>query len=224
MSRTLISSGSTFEKTAGYSRAVVQGQWCFVSGTTGYDYRSMQIPTGLEDQIANCFKTIGAVLDEAGFSLDDVVRVTYIVSDRSLVPRALACVGSYFRDIRPAATMMGSVAEKGRVGDWRGNGRRIGGSCCRRLSHCRCLTPRHGSVSSRRSPNRTGGFTASGSPVGSCVSHTEHPGNRGQQVIGLAGAAQLPPCGARCVRWVVEPVDASTTPHLERPRFLHLGM
>ena len=108
--------------------------------------------------------------------------------------------------------------------DWRGNGRRIGGSCCRRLSHCRCLTPRHGSVSSRRSPNRTGGFTASGSPVGSCVSHTEHPGNRGQQVIGLAGAAQLPPCGARCVRWVVEPVDASTTPHLERPRFLHLGM
>ena len=106
MSRTLISSGSTFEKTAGYSRAVVQGQWCFVSGTTGYDYRSMQIPTGLEDQIANCFKTIGAVLDEAGFSLDDVVRVTYIVSDRSLVPRALACVGSYFRDIRPAATMM----------------------------------------------------------------------------------------------------------------------
>ena len=58
MSRTLISSGSTFEKTAGYSRAVVQGAWCFVSGTTGYDYRSMQIPAGLEDQIANCFKTI----------------------------------------------------------------------------------------------------------------------------------------------------------------------
>ena len=106
MSRTLISSGSTFEKTAGYSRAVVQGEWCFVSGTTGYDYRSMQIPAGLEDQIANCFKTIGAVLDEAGFSLDDVVRVTYIVSDCGLVPRALACVGSYFRDIRPAATMM----------------------------------------------------------------------------------------------------------------------
>ena len=89
MSRTLISSGSTFEKTAGYSRAVVQGAWCFVSGTTGYDYRSMQIPDGLEDQIANC-----------------VVRVTYIVSDRSLSPGALACVGSYFRDIRPAATMM----------------------------------------------------------------------------------------------------------------------
>ena len=106
MSRTLISSGSTFEKTAGYSRAVVQGDWCFVSGTTGYDYQTMQIPSGLEDQIANCFKTIGAVLDEAGFSLADVVRVTYIVADRGLVPQALACVGSYVRDIRPAATMM----------------------------------------------------------------------------------------------------------------------
>ena len=106
MSRTLISTGSTFEKTIGYSRAVVQGEWCFVSGTTGYDYRSMQIPTGLEDQIANCFKTIGEVLDEAGFSLDDVVRVTYIVADSGLVPQATTCVGSYFRDIRPAATMI----------------------------------------------------------------------------------------------------------------------
>ena len=66
----------------------------------------MQIPTGLEDQIANCFKTINAVLDEAGFSLADVVRVTYIVADRSLIPQAMACVGSYFRDVRPAATMM----------------------------------------------------------------------------------------------------------------------
>ena len=106
MSRTLISSGSTFEKTAGYSRAVVQGEWCFVAGTTGYDYRTMQIPTGLEEQIANCFKTIGAVLEEAGFSLADVVRVTYIVSDRSLVAGALACVGSYFGEVRPAATML----------------------------------------------------------------------------------------------------------------------
>ena len=106
MSRRLISTESTFEKTLGYSRAVVQGEWCFVSGTTGYDYRSMQIPSGLEDQIANCFKTINAVLDEAGFSLADVVRATYIVSDPSLVPRSMTCVGSYFGDIRPAATMI----------------------------------------------------------------------------------------------------------------------
>ena len=106
MPRTLISSGSTFEKKVGYSRAVVQGEWCFVSGTTGYDYSSMQIPDGLEDQIANCFKTIGGVLEQAGFSLDDTVRVLYIVSDRSLVAGVTACVGSYFGDIRPASTLI----------------------------------------------------------------------------------------------------------------------
>ena len=70
-----------------------------------------------------------------------------------------------------------------RVGDWRGSGRRMGVAVPRRLSQCRCLTPRHNSVSSRRSPNRTGGSPASGSPVGSCVSHMEHPGNHAQQVI-----------------------------------------
>ena len=106
MPRTLISSGSTFEKKVGYSRAVVQGEWCFVSGTTGYDYSSMQIPDRLEDQIANCFKTIGGVLEQAGFSLDDTVRVLYIVSDRSLISGVTACVGSYFGDIRPASTLI----------------------------------------------------------------------------------------------------------------------
>ena len=106
MARKLISSGSTFEKTVGYSRAVVQGDWCFVSGTTGYDYSTMQIPDGLEDQITNCFKTINGVLEEAGFSLKDVVRVLYIVSDRSLIPGVTACVGSYFGDIRPSSTLI----------------------------------------------------------------------------------------------------------------------
>lgn len=106
MPRRLISSGSTFEKTVGYSRAVVQGDWCFVSGTTGYDYSTMQIPDGLEDQIGNCFKTINGVLEEAGFSLGDVVRVLYIVSDRSLIPGVTATVGSYFGDIRPASTLI----------------------------------------------------------------------------------------------------------------------
>ena len=106
MSRKLISSGSTFEKTVGYSRAVVQGDWCFVSGTTGYDYSSMQIPDGLEDQISNCFRTISGVLDEAGFSLHDVVRVLYIVSDRSLIAGVTASVGSYFGDIRPSSTLI----------------------------------------------------------------------------------------------------------------------
>ena len=106
MARRRISSGSTFEKTVGYSRAVVQGDWCFVSGTTGYDYATMQIPDALEDQVANCFRTIGGVLDEAGFALADVVRVLYIVSERSLIAGVTACVGSYFGDIRPASTLI----------------------------------------------------------------------------------------------------------------------
>ena len=106
MARRLISSGSTFEKKVGYSRAVVQGDWCFVSGTTGYDYSTMQIPDVLEDQIDNCFKTIGGVLEEAGFSLSDVVRVLYIVSDRDLIAGVTATVGSYFGDIRPASTLI----------------------------------------------------------------------------------------------------------------------
>ena len=106
MARRLISSGSTFEKKVGYSRAVVQGDWCFVSGTTGYDYSTMQISEVLEDQIDNCFKTISGVLDEAGFSLNDVVRVLYIVSDRNQIAGVTATVGAYFGDIRPASTLI----------------------------------------------------------------------------------------------------------------------
>ena len=106
MIRRLISSGSTFEKKVGYSRAVVQGDWCFVSGTTGYDYSTMQIPEVLEDQIDNCFKTISGVLDEAGFSLNDVVRVLYIVSDRNQIAGLTATVGGYFGNIRPASTLI----------------------------------------------------------------------------------------------------------------------
>ncbi|MCY4514421.1 MAG: RidA family protein [Candidatus Tectomicrobia bacterium] len=106
MARRLISSGSTFEKKVGYSRAVVQGDWCFVSGTTGYDYSTMQISEVLEDQIDNCFKTISGVLDEAGFSLSDVVRVLYIVPDRNMIAGVTATVGAYFGDIRPASTLI----------------------------------------------------------------------------------------------------------------------
>jgi enamine deaminase RidA (YjgF/YER057c/UK114 family) len=72
VTRKLISTGSPFEKTAGYSRAVVQGDWCFVSGTTGYDYATMTIPEGVEDQTRNCLRTIGNALAEAGFSMADV--------------------------------------------------------------------------------------------------------------------------------------------------------
>ncbi len=104
--RTLISTGSPFERTAGYSRAVVQGDWCFVSGTTGYDYANMVMPDGVEDQARNCLKTISAALDEGGFSMSDVVRVHYYVTDSAFADLVFPVVGAVFGDIRPAATMV----------------------------------------------------------------------------------------------------------------------
>lgn len=106
MTRKLISTGSPFEKTAGYSRAVVQGDWCFVSGTTGYDYATMTIPEGVEDQTRNCLRTIGNALAEAGFSMADVVRCHYYVTDRADVDVVFPILGEIFGDIRPAATMI----------------------------------------------------------------------------------------------------------------------
>ena len=106
MSRQLISTGSPFEKTAGYSRAVVQGEWCFVSGTTGYDYASMTMPDSVEDQTRNCLATIAGALSEGGFELADVVRAHYYVTDRAYVERVFPILGEAFGDIRPAATMI----------------------------------------------------------------------------------------------------------------------
>ena len=83
--RKLISTGSPFEKTAGYSRAVVDGDWCFVSGTTGYDYATMTMPDGIEAQTRNCLKTIAAALREGGFDMADVVRAHYYITDRDYV-------------------------------------------------------------------------------------------------------------------------------------------
>ena len=103
--RRLVSTGSPFEKTAGYSRAVVQGDWCFVSGTTGYDYGIMRMPESVEEQAQNCLETIAGALDEAGFSMQDVVRARYHVTDAAFVDTVFAVVGSVFGDIRPAATM-----------------------------------------------------------------------------------------------------------------------
>ena len=86
--RKLISTGSPFERTAGYSRAVVEGDWCFVSGTTGYDYATMTMPDSVEDQTRNCLSTIERALAEAGFELADVVRAHYYVTEPRLrVPR-----------------------------------------------------------------------------------------------------------------------------------------
>ena len=101
-----ISTGSPFEKTMGYSRAVVKGGWCFVSGVTGYDYATMAMPDGVADQARNCFATIRKVLDEAGFSMEDIVRVQYTVIDANLVEDLVPALGEAFAEIRPAATMV----------------------------------------------------------------------------------------------------------------------
>jgi enamine deaminase RidA (YjgF/YER057c/UK114 family) len=106
MARRLISTGSPFEKTAGYSRAVVDGDWCFVAGTTGYDYAAMTMPESVEEQTRNCLATIAAALEQGGFSLADVVRARYYVTDRAFVQKVFPILGEHFGDIRPAATMI----------------------------------------------------------------------------------------------------------------------
>ncbi len=104
--RRLISTGSPFEKTAGYSRAVVQGDWCFVSGTTGYDYAAMTMPDTVEEQARNCLRTIARALEEGGFALADVVRAHYYITDAAYVDLVFPILGQAFGDIRPAATMI----------------------------------------------------------------------------------------------------------------------
>lgn len=90
----------------GYSRAVVKGDWCFVSGVTGYDYASMTMPGHAADQARNCFRTIFAVLDEAGFAPGDIVRVQYTVTDAALVEEIAPVLGEALGQVRPAATMV----------------------------------------------------------------------------------------------------------------------
>ena len=106
MTRQLISSGSTFEREIGYSRAVVDGEWVFVAGTTGFDYATMTIHEGLVEQTEQCFRNIGAALRQAGASLADVVRVTYILTDASEFPECWPVLRRQFGAIRPAATMI----------------------------------------------------------------------------------------------------------------------
>ena len=101
-----IFTGSPFEATMGYSRAVVKSGWCFVSGVTGYDYRTMEIPEAVAAQARNCFATIRLVLDEAGFAMEDVVRVQYTVTDAALVEALSPALAEAFGTIRPAATMV----------------------------------------------------------------------------------------------------------------------
>ncbi len=106
MSRRLISTGSPFEKTAGYSRAVVDGDFVFISGTTGYDYSTMTMPADVGAQTRNCFNTIGKVLGEAGFAMADIVRATYYVTDAKDADAVFAVCGEFLGEIRPAATLL----------------------------------------------------------------------------------------------------------------------
>ncbi|MGL4488597.1 MAG: RidA family protein [Rhizobiaceae bacterium] len=106
MTRKLISTGSPFERSFGYSRAVVQGNWCFVSGTTGYDYATMTIPESVEAQTRNCLATIAKALQQAGFSMSDVVRVHYYITDAAFADLITPLLGATFGEIRPAATMV----------------------------------------------------------------------------------------------------------------------
>ncbi len=106
MARTLISSGSTFEAEIAYSRAVVQGNWVFVSGTTGFDYGTMTISDVLEEQAEQCLRNIQSALAEAGASLADVVRVTYVLPNAGDFPRCWPVLRKYFAEVRPAAMMI----------------------------------------------------------------------------------------------------------------------
>lgn len=106
MTRKLISSGSTFEERIGYSRAVVQGDWVFVSGTTGFDYSKMTISDDIVEQTEQCMKNIESALQQAGASLKDVVRVNYVVPNGSEFGKCWPVLSKYFGDIRPAAMMI----------------------------------------------------------------------------------------------------------------------
>ncbi|MDR7095123.1 RidA family protein [Hydrogenophaga laconesensis] len=106
MNRRHISSGSPFEEQIGYSRAVVAGDWVFVSGTTGFDYATMQISDDIAQQTEQCLLNIQAALQQAGTSLDDVVRVNYVLPDASLFEACWPALRKYLGKARPAAMMI----------------------------------------------------------------------------------------------------------------------
>ncbi len=104
--RRLISSGSPYEAQIGYSRAVADGDWVFVSGTTGFDYATMSIPDGAAAQAEQCWRNIERALAEAGAALADIVRVRYIVPSREDFEAAMPVLARVMGDVRPAATMI----------------------------------------------------------------------------------------------------------------------
>ena len=117
MPRRLISSGSPFEREFAYSRAVVQGDWCFVAGTTGYDYATMTMPEDAAAQARTALATIAGALAEAGFSLADVVRVQYTITDPAHQQAIAPALREAFAEVRPASTMVvaGLVAPEMKV-------------------------------------------------------------------------------------------------------------
>ena len=106
MTRKLISSGSTFEAQIGYSRAVVDGDWVFVSGTTGFDYTTMSISDSLLEQTEQCLENIESALRQADASLKDVVRVTYALPNGADFEQCWPVLRKYFGEVRPAAMMI----------------------------------------------------------------------------------------------------------------------
>jgi enamine deaminase RidA (YjgF/YER057c/UK114 family) len=106
MTRRLVSSGSRFEAESAYSRAVVDGEWVFVAGTTGYDYATMKLADGVVAQCEQAMRNIAAALEQAGASMADVVRVTYILPSRADFAPCWPVLQRYFGNVRPAATMI----------------------------------------------------------------------------------------------------------------------
>jgi len=112
--RRLISSGSKFESDIGYSRAVVDGEWCFVSGTTGFDYTNMTISADVAVQADQTFRNIKAAMEQAGFALADIVRVHYLLPNAEDFPVCWPVLKKYLGDVRPAATMfVAALADPG---------------------------------------------------------------------------------------------------------------
>lgn len=106
MARQLISSGSPFERDMAYSRAVVDREWVFVSGTTGFDYASMTISDDVVAQVDQCFRNIGRALEQAGASFEDIVRITYVLPQAGDFEACWPVLRRYLGEVRPAAMMI----------------------------------------------------------------------------------------------------------------------
>jgi enamine deaminase RidA (YjgF/YER057c/UK114 family) len=102
----MVSTGSRLEGEFAYARAVCQGEWCFVAGTTGYDYKSMEMPEAAVDQARNALATIETALTEVGFAMADVVRATYYIADTGVAREIGPALREAFGTVRPAATML----------------------------------------------------------------------------------------------------------------------